>query len=89
MIIDEFFTQLHVIIGVVSLLVTAVGGAMVLLGALQMGDSLSLPIATEDLLTGGLWALYLSYIALFIAVVAWVVDKASASDEGRKILEKG
>jgi|AntRauTorcE11898_2_1112593.scaffolds.fasta_scaffold49367_1 hypothetical protein len=79
--VDEFFTQSHVVIGVVALLVTAIGGAMVLFGALSLDGGSALPVPAEEILSIGLLTLFTSYIFLIIAIVVWVVNKAFVSGD--------
>jgi hypothetical protein len=81
MTVNEFFNQTHVTIGAVSLLATAIGGAMVLFGALQLEGGSPLPVPVEEILTGGLLILYVSYLFLLLAVVVWIVNKAFVPEE--------
>lgn len=91
MTVDEFFSQSHVLIGVVSLLATAFGGAMVLFGALNLEGGVSLPIPAEQILISGLWVLMISYLALVMAIGVWVVDKAFSFEkrDSMTIFDKG
>lgn len=79
--VDEFFKQTHVVVGVVALLATAISGAIVLFGALQLDGGLSFPIPAQDILTTGLFGLYASYILLLAAMVIWVLNQAFGSNE--------
>lgn len=81
MTVDEFFTQPYIVIGAVALLATAIGGAMVLFGALQLEEGTPLPVPAEEILTAGLWTLFISYLSLILAFAVWVMDKAFAPEE--------
>ncbi|WP_200531082.1 hypothetical protein [Halorubrum sp. LN27] len=86
--VNEFFDQTHVIIGAVALLATAVGGAMVLLGAFQTTGNTILGIPVEELLRLGVLTLLASYIFLLLAVVMWIISRSivSKNSEIRSIL---
>lgn len=87
--VDEFFSQSHVVIGVVALLAVAIGGAMVLFGALQLGSDPPLPVPPERILISGLWALIVSYLFLLVAVVVWVMNQAFDLEDGVQGLFSG
>jgi hypothetical protein len=81
MTVEEFFNQPHIQLGTIALLATAVGGLIILLGASQLSGNSTLPLSAESLLESGLISLYISYLVLISAVVAWVVSQALSSDE--------
>lgn len=85
MTVDQFFKQTHVIVGVVALLATAISGAVVLFGALQLNGGFPLPIPAQDILTAGLFGLYTSYIFLLAGMVLWVLNQAFGSTEARDL----
>lgn len=78
--VREFFNQLHIQIGIVSLFATAVGGAVVLLGAFQLTGNSFVPVPAGEILRIGLLTLFSSYIFLLFAVVTWIVGRAFRTD---------
>jgi hypothetical protein len=76
--VSEFVSQLHVVIGIVALFATAVGGAVVLFGVFQQSGNSILPISTEEIIRTGLLTLFGAYIFLFLAIVIWIVERAFA-----------
>lgn len=79
--VTEFFNQFHVQIGVISLMATVAGGAIVWYGTLQSTGVLSLPVPATEVLSVGLSTLFISYLLLLLAVVTWVVQKAFSHRE--------
>ncbi|WP_313692859.1 hypothetical protein [Halorarum halobium] len=79
--VSEFFNKLHIQMGVIALLATVIGGAVVWLGTLQISGAFSLPVPASDILSVGLLTQAVAYMLLLVAIVVWMMQKAISSDE--------
>ncbi|OIB56155.1 hypothetical protein [Natrialba sp. SSL1] len=73
--VSDFFSRPHVIIASIGFLGAAIAGVIVWVGTLQSGGSITLPWTATATLTAGLFAMLISYLAIFSSMIVWILDK--------------
>lgn len=84
--VTEFFGQRYVVFMAVGVLMSMIAGPIIWMGTFQAGGQLALPLQAENVLAGGLLAIFFAYAFILIGILVWVIDKGFSDGQWRELI---
>lgn len=75
MTVNEFISQSYVQILAIGIFAATVSGLIIWFGSLQSAGAVSSPFSTARILSSGLTTILVSYIAIILGLLVWILQK--------------